>query len=253
MLVSRESRPGPAGGEAARGSLGRIAVSLLMVTGLAGTDPASAALVQEPDTGRVGSPEVALTADANGASYVGHVLGTPAASAADAPMALEPPSEEPRAAAYARRYGIAQDLALDIVEHALTEGVDPELAFRLIRVESVFKVSARGPQGALGLMQIMPGTARALDRSLDTTSEILDPHLNLRTGLRYLRTLIERYDDVRLGVLAYNRGENSVDRALRRGVDPENGYSHKVLGTRGSTPYTGSGLVPRRSREANPS
>ena len=251
MLVTRESRPGCPGGAPPRGSLGRIAVSLLMVTGLAGADPASATLVQEPDTGRVGSPEAAIAAGESGTSYVGHVLGTPAPSAADESLVLDPPSEEPRAAAYARRYGIAHDLALDIVEHSLTEGIDPELAFRLIRVESVFKVSARGPQGALGLMQIMPGTARALDRSLDTTSEILDPHLNLRTGLRYLRQLIERYDDVRLGVLAYNRGEGSVDRARRRGVDPENGYSHKVLGTRGSTPYTGTGLVPRRSREGS--
>jgi soluble lytic murein transglycosylase-like protein len=224
-----------------------------MVSGLAGADPASAALVQEPDTGLVGSADATRPAAGSEASYVAHVLGTPARSTADAALALDPPSEEPRAAAYARRYGISQDLALDIVEHALSEGVDPELAFRLIRVESVFKVSARGPQGALGLMQLMPGTARALDRSLDTTSEILDPHLNLRTGLRYLRELIERYDDVRLGVLAYNRGENSVDRALRRGVDPENGYSHKVLGTRGSAPYSGSGLVPRRSRPTEPS
>jgi soluble lytic murein transglycosylase-like protein len=251
MLVFRESRPGRPDGATQRGSLGRIAVSLLMVSGLAGADPASAALVQEPDTGRVGSPEAALAAEANGTSYVGHVLGTPAPSPAAESLVLDPPSEEPRAAAYARRYGISQDLALDIVEHALAEGIDPELAFRLIRVESVFKTSARGPQGALGLMQIMPGTARALDRTLDTTSEILDPHLNLRTGLRYLRQLIERYDDVRLGVLAYNRGETSVDRARRRGVDPENGYSHKVLGTRGSTPYTGTGLVPRRARDAS--
>jgi soluble lytic murein transglycosylase-like protein len=157
--------------------------------------------------------------------------------------ALEAPSEVPIAAAYARRYGISSELALDITSHALRAGVDPDLAFRLIRVESVFKISARGRYGALGLMQLMPGTARALDRSLDTEREILEPDNNLRTGLRYLRLMIERYDDVRLGVLAYNRGEGSVDRALRRGVDPENGYSHKVLGTRGPNPYSGPGSI----------
>ena len=159
------------------------------------------------------------------------------------PTSLAAPSEAPIAAAYARRYEIDPELALNITRHALDAGIDPELAFRLIRVESVFKVSARGRQGALGLMQLMPGTARSLDRSLDTEREVLDPDNNLRVGLRYLRQMIERYDDVRLGLLAYNRGEGSVDRALRRGVDPENGYSHKVLGSRGTRPYSGSGLV----------
>ena len=129
------------------------------------------------------------------------------------------------------------------VVNAMAAGVDPDLAFRLIRVESVFKVRARGPQGALGLMQLMPGTARSLDRSLDSEGEIFEPDNNLRIGLRYLRQMIERYDDVRLGLLAYNRGQTAVDRALRRGQDPENGYSHKVLGTRGSNPYEGPGLL----------
>ena len=49
--------------------------------------------------------------------------------------------------------------------------------------------------------------------------------------------------------LAAERGLAAI--AAFRGVDPENRYSHKVLGTRGATPYTGSGLVPRRSREAS--
>ena len=106
MLAIRESRRGRAVGATPGGSLGRIAVSLLMVTGLAGADPARAALVQEPDTGRVGSPEAALTAEANEGSYVGHVLGTPAPSAADGSLVLDAPREEPRAAASARRYGI---------------------------------------------------------------------------------------------------------------------------------------------------
>ena len=176
-------------------------------------------------------------------SYVALVeTGTEIAAIPEAAM-VAVPSAEPIAAAYARRYEISPELALDITEHALDAGLDPELAFRLVRVESVFRVSARGPQGALGLTQLMPGTARALDRSLDTERKILDPDNNLRLGFRYLRQMIERYDDVRLGLLAYNRGQTSVDRALRRGVDPENGYSHKVLGTRGSRPYTGPGLL----------
>src|SRR5690606_30096797 len=96
-----------------------------------------------------------------------------------------------------------------------------------------------------------PSTARAIDRSLDTEREVLDPETNLRTGFRYLRAMIERYGgDVRLGLLAYNRGEGTVDRVLRRGADPENGYSHLVLGTTSSSPYTGTGIIPHAEDSA---
>lgn len=153
-----------------------------------------------------------------------------------------------KAAAYARRYGIARDLAQKILDVAQAEGVDPELGFRLIRVESRFDPEARGAGGAAGLTQLMPSTARSVDRKVDTRKELYDPGTNLRIGFRYLRQMIERYDgDVRLGVLAYNRGEVAVDRALKRGRDPENGYSRKVLGTSGKNPYQGKGLLKKQS------
>jgi soluble lytic murein transglycosylase-like protein len=158
-------------------------------------------------------------------------------------VAIEPPTSQALAPLYARRYGISEALSLQIIDSAIAEGLDPELGFRLVRVESLFRPNARGPSGSLGLTQLMPGTARAIDRTLRTDAEILDPATNLRTGFRYLKRMIDRYDgDVRLGVLAYNRGENAVDRALDRGQDPENGYSSKVLG-QGGNRYTGSGVV----------
>lgn len=161
------------------------------------------------------------------------------------PIVIEAPPSQP-AGVYAGRYGISTDLAQSIIDTAVAEGVDPELAFRLIRVESVFRVRARGPAGALGLTQLMPATARSIDRSVRTEAQILEPSTNLRLGLRYLRSMIQQYDgDVRLGLLAYNRGMTAVNRALRAGRDPENGYSHKVLGTRGGTPYRGRGLLSR--------
>jgi soluble lytic murein transglycosylase-like protein len=221
------------------GSLGGKVFSLVIAVAVAGTTGCAGT------RGGAGASAFAPMGPAPGieSSYVALVETPVEETAVLTDAASLAPSEAPIAAAYARRYEIDPELALDITHHALAAGIDPELAFRLIRVESVFKVSARGRQGALGLMQLMPGTARSLDRSLDTEREILDPDNNLRIGLRYLRQMIERYDDVRLGLLAYNRGEGSVDRALRRGVDPENGYSRKVLGTRGSRPYSGSGLA----------
>ena len=148
--------------------------------------------------------------------------------------------------AYARRYRISTELAGDIHQAAHEEGIDPELAFRLVRVESAFNPRARSPVGALGLTQLMPGTARWLDRSLTSRERILQPRTNLRVGFRYLRGLIHKYDgDVRLALLAYNRGDGAVDRDLRRGRNPENGYTRKVLGT-GFERYSGSGVIARR-------
>jgi len=151
---------------------------------------------------------------------------------------------EPLNVEYARRYRISPELARDIVEVATAEGIDPDLAFRMIHVESRFVRHARGPRGALGLMQLMPGTARSIDPSLRTEAAVLDPKNNLRTGFRYLRSLIQRYDgSVRLALLAYNRGENAVDRALRRGQDPDNGYARRVLNAGPGARYQGPGLL----------
>lgn len=144
-----------------------------------------------------------------------------------------------------RRYGVSGELAEAIDGAARREGIDPELGFRLVRVESRFKARARGPAGALGLMQLMPGTARSIDRRV-SDEDLFEPAINLRIGFRYLRSLLDMYGgDVRLALLAYNRGEGTVNRYLRSGRDPENGYSRKVLGTAGANPYRGSGRVER--------
>lgn len=178
--------------------------------------------------------------------YLSRILKSSLPGDADATMTteVERPMVEGQAVANARRYNIPIALALQITESAIAEGVDPDLGFRLVRVESVFNPRARSPGGALGLMQLMPSTARAIDRSLTTEAKIMDPENNLRTGFRYLRRMIERYEgDVRLGLLAYNRGETAVDRALRAGRDPENGYSGKVLNLTGRDEYRGDGLI----------
>jgi hypothetical protein len=153
-------------------------------------------------------------------------------------------SRDLQAAMYSEQYRISTGLARTIIEAATAEGIDPDLVFRLVRVESVFQERAVSPKGALGLTQLMPGTARLLDRSLRSRRAILEPQTNLRLGFRFLGQMLKYYHgDVRLALLAYNRGPNAVNRALRSGWDPENGYSHKVLGTWGGNPYTGAGLV----------
>jgi soluble lytic murein transglycosylase-like protein len=148
--------------------------------------------------------------------------------------------------AFAMRYRISTELARDIHQAAREEGIDPDLAFRLVKVESGFNPRARSYAGALGLTQLMPYTARWLDRRMTTAERIMEPEANLRVGFRYLRGLIRKYDgDLRLALLAYNRGDGAVDRDLRRGRNPENGYTRRVLGV-GMERYRGSGLVDAR-------
>jgi len=142
---------------------------------------------------------------------------------------------------YLTRFSVSPQLARQIQRAAEAEGIDPEIGFRLVWVESRFHPRARGPRGALGLMQVMPGTARAVDPRLRSDADILDPDNNLRVGFRYFRQLLDKYDgDLRLALLAYNRGAGTVDRHLRAGRDPENGYSRRVLGS-GPQRYRGNG------------
>ncbi len=141
-------------------------------------------------------------------------------------------------AAFARRYRIGVDLAGMIYDAAIAEGIEPELGFRLVRVESVFNPRAASPAGAVGLTQLMPSTARSFEPGV-TREQLLDPETNLRIGFRYLRTLIRDYKgDLTLALLVYNRGPNAVQTALALGEDPANGYERLLL--RG---YRGRGVL----------
>ncbi|MEN8375696.1 MAG: lytic transglycosylase domain-containing protein [Gemmatimonadota bacterium] len=128
------------------------------------------------------------------------------------------------------RFGIARDLAEDIHDMALAEGVDPSIAFGLVFTESSFRERVVSYAGALGLTQVLPTTAVwILDEQRDADS-LFERDTNLRAGFRYLSYLLERYDgDLHLALLAYNRGPGTVERVLRRGRSPDNGYADRVL------------------------
>lgn len=104
-----------------------------------------------------------------------------------------------------------------IMAEAAERGVDPYLAAGLIRQESMFNARAVSPAGAIGLMQVMPGTGEILARPLDVgrfTGELLKkPELNVTLGMRYLADQLEAYDE-RLPVVlsAYNAGPSRVTR-----------------------------------------
>ncbi|WP_420127040.1 lytic transglycosylase domain-containing protein [Longimicrobium sp.] len=133
-----------------------------------------------------------------------------------------------------KEYTIPRDLAENIYDIALEEDIDPDMAFGLVRTESAFKTSATSHVGAIGLTQLMPATARWLKPDV-TVRDLREPETNLRIGFKYLAELIDKYDgDKELALLAYNRGPGTVDRVLKRGGNPDNGYPDMVL--RDATP-----------------
>ena len=139
---------------------------------------------------------------------------------------------------FSTQYGINAQLAGNIVDVARAEGIDPELAFRLVKLESDFNVRATSPVGAVGLTQVMPSTARFFQKGI-TAQRLYEPSTNLRVGFRYLRGLVKEYrGDMNTALLVYNRGPVAVSKSRAQGANPSNGYDRIV--TKG---YKGRGIV----------
>jgi soluble lytic murein transglycosylase-like protein len=142
-----------------------------------------------------------------------------------------------RVIGFSTRYGIPANLAATIFDVALEQRLDPELAFRLVKLESDFNPRAVSRVGAIGLSQLMLSTAVQFDRSV-TRERLYEPKTNLRIGFQYLRRLISAYKgNVQLALLAYNLGEDAVDQARRAGKNPLVGYNRILLKA-----YNGKGV-----------
>lgn len=113
-----------------------------------------------------------------------------------------------------------------IEEASRAHGVDADLIRSVIRVESSFNPDSTSPKGAMGLMQLMPGTAKDLG-----VTDPYDPSENIKGGTRYLKMLLDRYrGDVPSALAAYNWGMGNLERRPDKIPAETTRYVEKVLG-----------------------
>lgn len=104
-------------------------------------------------------------------------------------------------------------LAIHLYKLCLNYGMDPALVLSVIQAESTFRVDAVSSAGAVGLMQLMPDTAKKLGARQISRAALQDPFLNIELGVKYLHQLRERYSGLSAyyPLAAYNLGPHRLD------------------------------------------
>lgn len=115
-----------------------------------------------------------------------------------------------------------------VYKYSEENNIDPLLTFAIIKAESNFKPNVKSKSGAIGLMQLMPETAKETLQDLGDDL-VIDEHLynvekNIMVGTKYYSVLLKRYDGhTELALAAYNAGIGNVDKWIKDGILKEDG------------------------------
>jgi soluble lytic murein transglycosylase-like protein len=157
---------------------------------------------------------------------------------------IQLPAAGPRTASAGGRANPAptsREIEAAIEQASARYNVDPGLVRAVIKVESNFNPKAISRKGAIGLMQLMPSTARGLN-----VSDPFDPRQNVEAGVRYLRNLLDTNNgNVARSLAAYNAGQRAVER--NHGIPPyaeTRDYVRRITGLYGSGEGFSNGRLP---------
>ena len=136
-----------------------------------------------------------------------------------------------------------------IVENASQHSLHPDFVRAVIQAESAFNPRARSVKGAMGLMQLMPGTAAQYG-----VTNAYDPVQNIRAGVAYLKSLLVRFgNDISLALAAYNAGPGAVEK-YGRAIPPykeTRNYVSKIRARAGAAIENGPKPIVRRVEIVN--
>lgn len=107
----------------------------------------------------------------------------------------------------------AQEIARLTVENAKEYELNPYWMLSMMYVESSFNQNSKSEKGARGLMQIIPSTAKIYGV---TSEQLSDPTININTGFKYYKHLLDKFNDQMLATVAYNQGPTNVTRGKYR-------------------------------------
>ncbi len=171
-------------------------------------------------------------------------LGVASLSCHFGSVAISPPEGSDRAALVelqrelsSRPSGLVPEEIEAVARAILAEcrrlDLSPQLVTAIIEVESSGYNFAMSSAGALGLMQIRPDTGAALAPRLGVPwrgpATLLDPVVNVRMGITYLRDLIDRFGSVERALAAYNWGPTRIAARIGRGQAVPSGYAKRVM------------------------
>jgi len=126
------------------------------------------------------------------------------------------------------------DFAYLIASESFEKGIDPYLVLAVIKTESSFRRHVVSNKGAVGFMQVLPGTAFYVSDmhdniNLENRSDLFDPQKNIRIGISYLAYLLNKYDNQKYALIAYNMGPGNLQKQIRSGGNVSEKYYRAVM------------------------